>query len=142
MICYYNIPGLRDSGPDHWQSHWERLRPGEIRRIRQSDWANPDMETWIKQIQAMTKGMDSKSLVFIGHSVGCAAIIHWFKRYQRPLNGALLVAPSDVDRPDYPAYITGFHPLPMEKLPFPSIVVARSNDHVVSLKRAQEMATA
>jgi len=141
MICF-NIPGLGNSGPDHWQSHWERKRPGDIRRIRQENWDKPVMQTWTAQIQGMTQGLDSAQLVFIGHSVGCAAIIHWYKKYQRPLKGALLVAPSDVERDDYPSYITGFNPLPMDALPFPTVIVASSDDHVVSSERAREMAQA
>lgn len=31
------VPGLFDSGPDHWQSHWQRALP-TAERVEQSDW--------------------------------------------------------------------------------------------------------
>lgn len=48
---------------------------------------------------------------------------------------------SDVDKPSYPKYITGFSPLPDQALPFPTIVVPSTNDHVVELGRARLFAS-
>jgi carotenoid cleavage dioxygenase-like enzyme len=31
------VPGWTNSGPEHWQSHWERAHP-EWRRVEQADW--------------------------------------------------------------------------------------------------------
>lgn len=87
------------------------------------------------------KRFDYGQLVLIGHSVGCVTIIKWFERYGHSIAGALLVAPSDVDKPSYPSYITGFNPMPTHKLPFPSVVVASTNDHVVELERARQFAS-
>ena len=42
----------------------------------------------------------------------------------------------------FPAGATGFSPVPLIKLPFPSIVVASTNDFFVTLERAQQFATA
>jgi uncharacterized protein len=79
-------------------------------------------------------------VILIGHSVGCATIVNWHHRFGKRIKGALLVAPSDVDDPNYPEYITGFSPLPLQKLLFPSIVVASTNDHVVAYERAKYFA--
>ena len=135
-MIYLNVPGLRNSGPNHWQSLWEQQDPALFRRIEQEDWAAPSREDWVPRIQEVLQSYSAKEIILIGHSVGCAAIIHWFKDYQLAIRGALLVAPSDVDRSDYPSYIKGFAPMPLTPLPFPSIVVASSNDHVVSPERA------
>lgn len=139
MNVAFNIPGLYGSAPNHWQSHWERRRPGLIRRVQQKDFDHPDMEEWTQRIQDMTQGINSEKIVLIGHSVGCAAIVHWFQRFNRKLAGAVLVAPSDVDDPNYPSYITGFSPMPTQLLPFTSIVIASSTDHVVTAERAFKM---
>jgi len=48
----------------------------------------------------------------------------------------LLVAPSDVDAPSYPPGTSGFDPMPLFRLPFPSVTVASSDDFYVSLPRA------
>jgi hypothetical protein len=34
------IPGLWNSGPEHWQSYWEGER-SDCRRVEQSDWQTP-----------------------------------------------------------------------------------------------------
>jgi tryptophan 2,3-dioxygenase len=61
-----------------------------------------------------------------------------------PLNiaGALLVGPSDTDAPGYPDCTTGFQPMQLARLPFPSIVVASSDDPYVSPARARQFAQA
>ncbi|WP_400194315.1 RBBP9/YdeN family alpha/beta hydrolase [Hymenobacter sp. B81] len=136
----FNIPGLRNSGPDHWQSQWEAQSPTEFSRIEQDNWQAPDCTQWTATIETQLAAFDTARVVLTGHSVGCAAIVQWYARYRRTLRGALLVAPSDVDHPAYPPYITGFSPLFLAPLPFPSIVVASSNDHVVALDRARYFA--
>ena len=45
------VPGWGNSGPDHWQSRWERsLRTAS--RIEQADWSRPDRITWTARIRA------------------------------------------------------------------------------------------
>jgi len=53
-----------------------------------------------------------------------------------------LVAPSDIENPVYTFPMTGFTPIPLEKLPFKSLVVASSNDVWVSEERAKFFADA
>ena len=47
------------------------------------------------------------------------------------------MAPSDVERGDYPTYISGFIPVHLEQLSFPTIVVASTNDQVVDFERSE-----
>lgn len=133
---FFTIPGLRNSGHDHWQTFWETQSPGQFKRIVQDNWEVPEKTAWVSRIQEVTSSYRDQDIILIGHSVGCAAIVHWYKIYRRKIKGALLVAPSDVDREDYPSYIQGFDPMPLDPLPFPSFVVASSNDHVVTPERA------
>jgi predicted alpha/beta hydrolase family esterase len=58
------------------------------------------------------------------------------------IRGALLVAPSDPFGPAYPVGPTGFGPVPLQPLPFRSIVVASDDDPYVTLTRATEYAMA
>ncbi len=137
---YLLIPGLRNSGPDHWQSIWEAQYPERFRRVMQDNWGAPDNEAWTNRIQEEVEKSDIADIILIGHSVGCAAIVNWYHRFGGAIRGAMLVAPSDVDRADYPSYITGFAPVKLQPLPFPSIVVASDDDHVVTLERARYFA--
>lgn len=128
------IPGLNNSGPDHWQSHWERTLPN-VERVHQRDYDAPVCSEWGDTIQKAVE-RDGPDVVLVGHSSGAIAIPHWAKRYGPRIKGAMLVGPSDVERPDFPYQITGFAPIALDPLPFPSIVVASSDDPYVSLERA------
>ena len=60
-----------------------------------------------------------------------------------PVRSALLVAPADVDSPMHtPDEVRGFGPIPLVRLPFPSIVVASSDDPFVTPARATALAGA
>jgi len=46
------------------------------------------------------------------------------------------VAPSDTEAPSYPEGTVGFSPMPLERLPFASTVVASNDDPYVAPERA------
>ena len=62
------------------------------------------------------------------------------QKFKLKIKGALLVAPSDTEAETYAFPATGFAPIPLEKLPFPSIVVASSDDYYVKPERAKRFA--
>ena len=138
------LPGLYDSGPQHWQSHWERSDP-RMRRVVQADWATPRCADWVATLDAAVAALDDDALL-VAHSSACALVAHWARaatpEARARVRGALLVAPSDPDGPAYPAGPTGFGPVPLEPLPFPSIVVASRDDAYVTLERARHYADA
>lgn len=132
------IPGLWDSGPQHWQSFWER-DTALFQRIRQRDWNTPHVDDWVATLDEVISASDGP-VVLAAHSLACCLVAHWASRHSRPIQGALLVAPSDVEAPSYPSGTTGFAPMPLNRLPFPSIVVASTDDEYVSLERARYFA--
>ncbi|MCH2216376.1 MAG: alpha/beta fold hydrolase [Flavobacteriales bacterium] len=136
------IPGLHNSDEKHWQSILERENPEDYYRVIQEDWNNPICEDWVQTIEDSLKYHDHSELILIGHSIGCMAIAHWYQRFKHKIKGALLVAPSDAESPAYPEYIEGFAPIPLDGLPFKSIVVASTNDHVSSIERIKYFAEA
>lgn len=136
MTNYLIVPGLGNSGPEHWQTFFENSESNFI-RIQQKDWDAPDCEDWISTIDRAVSGFNLSSVVLIGHSMGCTAIAHWAKKYQKIIKGALLVAPSDLEAPVYSFPATGFTPIPQEKFNFRTIVVASENDEWVSPDRAR-----
>ena len=129
------LPGLNNSGPQHWQTAWEQEYG--FTRIQQKEWDAPVCEDWIRTIEEATQIYPPGDLILVGHSLACCTIIHWAQKFRHPIKGALLVGPSDVDAPSYPEGTTGFNPMPLHKLPFPSIVIASSNDPYVTLERAE-----
>jgi uncharacterized protein len=132
------LPGLYDSGPDHWQSHWERTLPNAV-RIVQRDWNTPARDEWVATLE-LTVAEHGPDVVLVGHSTACALIAFWAAQSSRAVRGALIVAPSDTEASSYPKGPTGWTPMPTIRLPFPSTVAASTNDEYVTLERAQSFA--
>jgi uncharacterized protein len=132
------LPGLYDSGPDHWQSHWERTLPNAV-RIVQRDWETPARDEWVATLE-LTVAEHGADVVLVGHSTACALIAFWAAQSSRAVRGALIVAPSDTEASSYPKGPTGWTPMPTIRLPFPSTVAASTNDEYVTLERAQSFA--
>ncbi|TCD11717.1 serine hydrolase family protein [Pedobacter frigidisoli] len=136
MTNYFIIPGLGNSGPDHWQTHFEKSSTNFI-RINQKNWDAPTASDWTETIEQAISNYDLANVVLIGHSLGCTAIANWARKYQKEIKGALLVAPSDLEAPRYTFPTIGFDHVPLDKINFKTIVVASSDDEWVSLKRAK-----
>lgn len=136
------LPGLSNSGPEHWQSHWERL-DATCRRVHQADWETPRCADWVATLDAAVASVSGPA-VLVSHSSSCALVAHWAEQAGAAalarIRGALLVAPSDPTGPNYPPGPSGFAPMPLHRLPFPSIVVASTNDIYVSLDTARTYA--
>jgi predicted alpha/beta hydrolase family esterase len=137
------VPGLWNSGPENWQSYWERERD-DCLRVVQSDWATPRREDWVATLEKAVAAAP-EAVVLAAHSLACTLVAHWAASPGATVGkvrGALLVAPSDVEAPSYPKGPRGFEPMPLRALPFPILVVASSDDPYVSLPRARQFAQA
>ncbi len=132
------LPGLFNSGPMHWQSRWQTLHP-EMQRVNQTDWETPSFADWAAVLEAAVAAHPVEP-VLVGHSSACALVARWSRNTRRRVKGALLVGPSDVDAPSYPVGPTGFGPMPLDPIPFRTIVVTSDDDHYVTLERARYFA--
>jgi predicted alpha/beta hydrolase family esterase len=135
MTNYFIIPGLGNSGTDHWQT-WIETTGSNFKRINQTEWDAPHVTDWIETIDAALSNVDLSSVVLVGHSLGCSTIAHWAGVYNKKIKGALLVAPSDLEAPTYNFPTVGFAPVPASAINFKTIVVASENDPWVSIDRA------
>jgi predicted alpha/beta hydrolase family esterase len=137
------LPGWQDSGPEHWQSLWLKKYPNAV-KVEQKDWMNARKDDWVAGLNAAVEAA-GEEVVLVGHSLGCLTIAHWTKTHPgsaKKVKGALLAAPGDADAADFPKEMSGFAPLPMQKLPFKSIIATSDNDKWVSLDRAKQFAEA
>lgn len=135
------LPGLYNSGPDHWQSHWEQARK-DCHRIEQSDWNTPRREDWVTTLERAVAGAQ-QPVVLAAHSLACITVAYWAAAHPASagrIRGALLVAPSDTEAPGFPSGTAGFAPLPRQRLPFPAIVVASTDDNYIALDRVTGLA--
>ncbi len=124
------VPGWQNSGPGHWQSLWESRIKGAL-RAGMPNWEFPHREAWVEALEdALASSWRETQVppVLVGHSLGCLTIIHWAAAFERPIAGALLVAPADVERRDCPPPLRNFAPAPRFNLPFLSHVVAADDD--------------
>jgi predicted alpha/beta hydrolase family esterase len=135
------LPGFGDSGPDHWQSSWEK-RHGYI-RVRQHDWYAPDPEEWQRALAEAVLAAPGP-VILAAHSLACITVAHFAEKTPTTrVVGALLVAPADVDSELHtPDEVRKFSPIPMAALPFPSILVASRTDPYIRFARATQLAAA
>jgi predicted alpha/beta hydrolase family esterase len=136
------VPGLGDSGAGHWQTIWEQRRP-DCLRVQLGMWDDPVRNVWISRLDQAVSAAQGP-VVLVAHSLGCHAVLWWTKLLGSAVPGnvvgALLVAPPDVDRDDVAPALARFAPTPQAILPFPTIVVASSDDPWSDPERSEELA--
>lgn len=140
----YILPGYANSGPGHWQTRWEALDPSCV-RVAMPDWDHPVREAWCETLDATLAAEPRGPVQLAAHSLGCLTVAHWALRRATAaqlgkIAGALLVALPDPRGRGFPADASGYDEIALEPLPFPSIVVASSDDPYGTLTFAQRCA--
>ncbi|MEO8120501.1 MAG: alpha/beta fold hydrolase [Rhodoferax sp.] len=135
------LPGWQNSGPAHWQSRWQAAH-GYV-RVEQHDWLRPLRGDWIARLEDVLLQQKTPA-VLVAHSLGCLLVAAWaaHSRNTHRVQAALLVAPGDAEREDMRPLLASWSPIPLQKLPFKSILVGSRNDPYCSLERAQMFASA
>ena len=135
------LPGWQDSGAQHWQSLWAAEHG--YQRVEQHDWLRPLRGDWIARLEDVVLQCDEPA-VLVAHSLGCLLVAAWasHSRNTHRARAALLVAPADAEREEMRPVLTSWAPIPLQKLPFPSVLVASSNDPYCTLVRAHQFARA
>jgi predicted alpha/beta hydrolase family esterase len=133
------LPGWLDSDPAHWQSRWEALHG--FRRVHQDDWVWPRRGDWMARLDEVLLA-ENRPMPLAAHSLGCHLVAAWaaHSSHTRLVTAALLVAPPDIERPDMPPNLFNWRPGVWARLPFPSAVVASSDDPYCTPQRSTEMA--
>ena len=87
------IPGIGNSGPDHWQSRWQAAH-ANYRRVEQRDWDHPVCSEWMAALEHAVASSGAGSIL-VAHSLGCLLVAHWLQATRLRVAGALLVAIPD-----------------------------------------------
>jgi len=136
-VHFLTVPGLASSGPNHWQTIWETQYPQFFTRSEQINWDWPVKDEWVSRLQENIRKI-TEPTVLVAHSLGCITVAHWAQEYTSEfIKGALLVAPADAELSKRLNFVVGFTPIPVKKLPFPSIVVASNNDIYANIGRSE-----
>ncbi|WP_342119303.1 RBBP9/YdeN family alpha/beta hydrolase [Pseudoduganella sp. OTU4001] len=123
-------PGLHNSGPEHWQSRWQRLYP-RFERVEQDRWSDPVLRRWADRLDEVLD-QDRRPTLIVAHSFGCLTTALSLSRASSPhVAGVLLVGPADPDKFKVSAL------LPHGQLPCPSIMVGSTNDPWMTAPRAE-----
>lgn len=157
------VPGYNGSGDAHWQTWFEQQLPHAY-RVEGIDWAHPRIAVWGERI-AQTLLSARRPVWLVAHSFGCLASV-WAARNPAvagKVAGAFLVAPADPWRFSHDGLISNIQPdrgtgvgshkpfptaepisiahdMPRDGLPFPSVVIASSNDPWVRFTTAAQWA--
>ena len=131
------IPGWRNSGPGHWQTLWTDTLP-HVLRVEQDDWVAPVRRSWVDRLSETIERAPGP-VVVVTHSLGCITTTHLSASVAQRIQGALLVAPAD---PERRGVLVDFAPVPHQRLPYRSIVVASHNDPYCPVRTAGAYARA
>lgn len=134
------VPGLGDSGPDHWQSRWEAKLPSAA-RVVQASWSHPEKAAWVAAIREVVAAAD-KPVVVLAHSLGVIATVAMLTDPGAPpVAGAFLVAPPSAEAiAALPEVDPAFRPYPTGPLPCPAVVVGSRSDPYSTVRQVEDLA--
>ena len=139
------VPGLRDHVADHWQT----LLAAELPGSRTVPSLDQDRLSCAARVEALDRALGAIAgpVILAAHSAGVLMVAHWARTGRRPIAGALLATPADIEIPlpaGYPTFEelegNGWLPIPRGRLPFPSIVAASRNDPLAEFDRTAGLA--
>ncbi|WP_395702317.1 RBBP9/YdeN family alpha/beta hydrolase [Aquabacterium sp.] len=145
------VPGLRDAVATHWQTllHDELAAAGRpVHSVPPMGREDLDCGARVCAIERAAQAIPGP-IVVVAHSGGCIMVAHWALQTDRPVQAALLATPPDFESPLPAGYPTlgalragGWLPVPQQRLPFPSLVAASSDDPLARPGRVADLAAA
>ncbi|MCG7374113.1 alpha/beta hydrolase [Pseudomonas luteola] len=127
------VPGIGNSGAQHWQTLWQAKHP-HWQRLDVEDWDQVGCRAWVDATDRQVSNLGPGTLI-VAHSLGCLVVAHWAARSSHcsRVQGALLVAVPDPESPFFPSSSTsGFNRTPEILFPFPCLVLASADDPYAS----------
>ncbi len=137
------VAGHMGPGPDHWQTRLiSKLSSAQL--VEQEDWLHGSLP---KAVDALVKAVNAseKPVVFVAHSVGCILVVHAVQAIKEKgkIRGAyLVVPPNEAALHKLKGIDRSFADVPRDPLPFPSLLVATSNDPHSTLEDSASLALA
>ena len=122
------VPGLNNSGTQHWQSLWEARLPHST-RIELDDWTTPNLDKWCNAIVKQLNASEGPS-VLIAHSFGALASARMAALLPEKIAALFLVAPADPDK------FSITQRLPNRPLKIKATLIASTNDPWMQITKA------
>ena len=116
------VPGLRDSGPGHWQTWLQRRHRGAL-RVCQDDWDTPDLPRWAQRVGDTLHQAGDGPWIAVAHSFGCLTLARYLAlQPDAPIAAVFMAAPAEPEK-------FGVAPLlPRSALGVPGLLVASDTD--------------
>jgi predicted alpha/beta hydrolase family esterase len=141
------VPGLRGHVDDHWQTLLAAKLPNAV-VVPSFGRDKRDLAGRVADLHQVVSEAGTP-VILVAHSAGVLITVHWARRHDLPVRGALLATPPDLTQPLGPAYPSleeledrGWLPIPEVPLRFPSIVAASTNDALGDFERVRSLADA
>ncbi len=123
------VPGLHNSGPDHWQSRWHLQFP-QWQRMLGLPWDKPDLTVWSAKLASKLRSRRSR-VHLVAHSFGALTAIAAARLQPDKVSSILIVAPADPARFGIPdEALAGSNKVSAQ-------LIASRNDPWMSFERAE-----
>ena len=112
-------------------------------RLEQHDWMRPLRGDWIARLEEALL-LRAEPVLLVAHSLGCLLVATWAgcSRNVHLVKAALLVAPGDAEQEALRPTLATWSPIPLERLPFSTILIGSRNDPYCTEGRARQFARA
>lgn len=126
IMNYLNLAGIYNSGPEHWQTYWQR-DDARFSKLDHTSWDHPDRKVWVTELEARVQALGPQT-VLVAHSLACLMVAHWATSSNLRVQGALLVSVPNPLGKSFPEDAKYFDELPLSRLPFPTALISSDND--------------
>src|SRR5215471_8498371 len=101
------VPGLRNDMPEHWQTLLRRKLPDAqcVPRMQSDSPDRLSCAAWVAMLDRSLTQIHGP-VVLVAHSAGVMIVARWAKTHRRPIHGALLATPADLESPMPEGYPT------------------------------------
>ncbi len=123
------VPGLHNSGPDHWQSRWHQQFP-QWQRMLGLPWDKPDLTVWSAKLASKLRSRRSR-VHLVAHSFGALTAIAAARLQPDKVSSILIVAPADPARFGIPDEVLA------GSIKVSAQLIASRNDPWMSFERAE-----
>lgn len=135
------LPDAGGSGPTHWVSRWaSQMSTAHV--VLQDKWDQPHLTPWQQSLEKAIVAAH-KPVVLVGHGLGANLIVTYVHNNHdtKKITGAFLVAPRDPDQPTFKRQFSpSWRELPLDPLPFASMLINSSNNPNCSQEVASSLA--
>ncbi|MGB3301073.1 RBBP9/YdeN family alpha/beta hydrolase [Gordonia sp. (in: high G+C Gram-positive bacteria)] len=142
---YVIVPGLRG----HVEDHWQTILAGQLQNsviVPQVEGDPIQLDARLALLESVVAAQEAP-VILVAHSAGVPTTVFWAAQTKLPVAGALLATPPDLTQEMHAPHPTleqlsdaGWGPVPMDTLPWPSIVVSSTNDPLASTETVAEYA--